>query len=608
MAPAAALPTSQPAFPPGTDIYSVSQEWLGSFAHALHSQDTLAILQTFHSDGWWRDIFALTWDLRTFHGHDNIRTFFQERLIGQDDEIGFAVNADRPAFETELLQMYDDLQFVRVQFNFETKVANGRAFAFLTPAESAIRSKAFILSTQLVSLKDYPEHIGPLRSFAPNHGKWEEARRREQAFKDSQVQPEVIVVGSGNAALGVAARLGTLGVRTLVVEKNQRVGDNWRNRYDALCLHDTVWSNHLPYLDFPPTWPAFTPARKLANWLEHYAEVMELNVWTSTLVTNASRDDKSGKWSVTMRNLKSGEEKMLVTDHIVFALGFVGEPKIPDILGRELYTGQTLHSSQHKSAMDHLGKKVVVVGACTSAHDICAEYAEYGVDVTMIQRSSTFVMSDKEGMPRLLKPFYWEGGPPIDVADRLANCFPHKLGKILSLRTAQATAEADREMLDGLHTRGYKTNDGEGGGIMWLFWTRAGGYYIDMGACQKIIDGKIKIKNGTKVERFTPTGLVFEDGEEVQADVVLFATGYGDMRDLIRPIVGDAVADKIPRIWNFNEEGEISGAWRELGTEGIWYTIGNFAWARFFSRHIALQIKAKQAGIFGTRYSAPVVM
>ena len=82
------------------------------------------------------------------------------------------------------------------------------------------------------------------------------------------------------------------------------------------------------------------------------------------------------------------------------------------------------------------------------------------------------------------------------------------------------------------------------------------------------------MKSGTSIDSFTPTGIKCSDGSEVKADVVLFATGFTDPREVLRPILGDAVTSKVPRIWNINAEGEINGCWRELGTEGLWYMLG----------------------------------
>lgn len=48
------------------------------------------------------------------------------------------------------------------------------------------------------------------------------------------------VIGAGQSGLEIAARLKYLGIKTLIIEKKPRVGDLWRSRYEALCLHDTV--------------------------------------------------------------------------------------------------------------------------------------------------------------------------------------------------------------------------------------------------------------------------------------------------------------------------------------------------------------------------------
>ncbi|KAH8084312.1 hypothetical protein BXZ70DRAFT_568551 [Cristinia sonorae] len=599
------LPTSDKLDPPVSeevDASRVADQWLSSFSGALKVSHVPSVLQTIHPDGWWRDIFALTWDLRSFHGRDKIERFLQDRLTGT---LAFEVTS--AARDVTLVTEYDDLRWIRFQFTFKTNVAGGRGVAFLVPSRDTNRWEAFVLATHLETLTGHLELIGSLRPFTPNHGKREEASYRKRAYENSEEQPEVVIVGAGHAGLSLAARLGSLGVRTLVIDKNKRVGDNWRIRYDALCLQNAVWANHLPYLHYPPNWPVYIPAKKLANWLEHYVDIMDIDVWTDTLVRTATRDDQSGKWAVTVRDLTTEKEKVVTTDHVVFAIGFGGGKWAPSVPDREKFTGEVLHSADFRSARNYLGKKVVVVGACTSAHDIAADCVEHGVDVTLLQRSSTYIMTTKEGMPRLFKPLYWEGGPPTDAADRIANTLPVRLNKLLWARKTRSIAEADRDLLDALHSVGYETNDGEEGGWLWLAMKRGGGYYLDVGACQMIIDGKIKIKHGIQIERFTPMGVKFDDSTEVQADVLIFATGYGDQRDVMRPIVGDTVADRMPKIWGLNQEGEPNGVWRELGTDGLWYMIGNFAWARFFSKHMALQIKAKQVGLFGTRYPAPVV-
>ena len=74
------------------------------------------------------------------------------------------------------------------------------------------------------------------------------------------------------AASPSASRLRQLGVPSLVIDKHERPGDQWRSRYKSLCLHDPVWYDHLPYLKFPDNWPVFSPKDKIGDWLEFYTQ------------------------------------------------------------------------------------------------------------------------------------------------------------------------------------------------------------------------------------------------------------------------------------------------------------------------------------------------
>lgn len=277
---------------------------------------------------------------------------------------------------------------------------------------------------------------------------------------------------------------------------------------------------------------------------------------------------------------------------------------MPSVPGAANFKGPILHSTQHKKALDHEGKRVVVVGACTAAHDICTDYADHGVDVTMVQRNPTYIMSTKNGFEIIHKGLYEENGPPVDVADRLDASFPRLMALPLYQRKTRAVAEADKEMLEGLAKIGFKTSMGQSdAGFLIYVWERAGGYYLDVGASQYLIDGKVKLKPDGHIERFTEKGLKFKDGSELECDVVVFATGLGSGRDLIRDVCGDAVADNIGHIWGLDEEGEVRGVCRDLGLEGFWCMMGNLAFCRFHSKHLALQIKAMEEGVYGTRYS-----
>ncbi|KAJ7094555.1 hypothetical protein B0H15DRAFT_127960 [Mycena belliarum] len=576
------------------DPKEIAVEWFKLFSAYAEAGNVEGTASLFVEGAYWRDILSLSWDFRTFQG-PTLHKFLTDRLSAAQMS-AFQLKEDY----LQLKRPYPDIAWIEATFNFETSVGLASGVFRLVPLKGG-DWKAHCMLTNLEDLKGFPEKIGPLRDSAPNHGKWEEARRRSSAFEDSD--PTVLIVGGGQSGLELAARLRCLEISTLVVEKNPRIGDNWRNRYEALCLHDPVWYDHLPYLPFPPSWPVYTPALKIANWLEHYAEALEIPVWTSCEVTSAS-PGVDGNWKVTVSN-GQGEQRHFKVKHLVFATGFGSyRGNLPVYPGMADFKGPILHSSQHKKATDHLGKKVVVIGACTSAHDICADYYEHGVDVTMFQRSSTYIMTTKNGWRILMEGVYSENAPPTDVADRLNASYPNRLMELLAPRKTLEIAEADKELLDGLRKRGFRLNLGyKNAGFSLAVWENAGGYYLDVGTSQLIADGKIKLKNDSPIERFTATGLKFEDGSELPADVVIFATGVGDVRDNIRKVCGDELTEKCKPIWGLDEEGEIQGCWRDLGIPGLWYMMGNLAYCRFHSKHVALQIKAMEEGIFGERYS-----
>ncbi|KAF5328737.1 hypothetical protein D9619_011498 [Psilocybe cf. subviscida] len=570
---------------------SVAQAWFAKFGPALQSGDvkavTALILPTAEAEGsdgqpgtllaHWRDQLALTWDFRTFSGVSKITVALEARLAST----GFKnVHFTPGTAKIERVGDKGDVVWVSAHFVLETSVAKGAGIGRLVPVPGAggIEWKAHTIYTTLLSLTDFPELSGPLRNDEPNHGLWAGQRAAALQYRNedgTSRNPTVLVIGAGQSGLAIAARLKYLGVDALIAERNKRVGDNWRGRYEALCLHDTVCCTVLNAVGGPADDPAasrqpgpvYTPAQKLANWLEFYADSLELNVWTSTNITSIKQDAETKKWHVSMiRSTDAGveERRDFVVNHVVFACGLgadIGET--PDIEGMDTFRGQILHSTQHKSARDHSGKKVVVVGACTSAHDIAVDYCQNGVDVTMVQRGPTYIMSIKNGWDVLFKGGYVEGGPPVEVVDRVVESMPHFMAADFNVIRARQIAEMDKELLDGLHRVGFRTNMGiKNSGFSLLARTKAGGYYFDTGASGLIAQGAIKLHpapNG--ISRFTPTGLAFPDGTTLDADVVLFATGIGSPEVQFIQVFGE---DVLKQMYTANKPGYGGAVWRKL--------------------------------------------
>ncbi|KIM60485.1 hypothetical protein SCLCIDRAFT_124053 [Scleroderma citrinum Foug A] len=561
-------------------------KWFAAFRTNTHDKTTGLVTGLFHELGFWKDVLALTWNYRTIRGARAIKHLLDARLAQTGLE---ALSLAEDSFRAPtLLKPTKDVVFLRLCFEFETNYGRGTAVAFLVPTSGA-QWKAWSLLTCLESLKDYPERVGPLRDSRMDY-EWEERRHRELNLADGD--PTVLVIGAGHTGLEIAARLKYMSVSTLVIDKHTRIGDNWRTRYKSLCLHDTCCKL------FPSTWPVHCPSSKLGDWLEFYATALELNVWLSTKVASASWNAESKTWSIVIH--RNGDVRRMTVNHLIFATGYGGGfPKIPDIEGKDIYNGKVLHSFQYMSPLDFTGKRAVVVGACTSAHDIAHDLYRHGLDVTMIQRSSTCIIS-LDALKASLQGKRYNEHFPVDFADVLGHALPWpSLRQLLKHETLRIASTTDKDLLSGLEKVGFRTNLGiDGAGPLSLIFAFGGGFYIaDTGACREIISGNIKIKSGCSVRRFVSHGLELEDGTELECDVVIFATGFGDLRDSIREICGPDVAKKVGPVWGLDDEGEHLGRWRRTGQPHLWIGMGNLSRSRFHSLHLALQIKALEEGL-----------
>lgn len=217
---------------PDVNAKKIANDWLASFSTAATKGDVDAIISLLLPDAFWRDMLALTWDLRTFSGKQNIAKFLTDRL-SLSKLHDFKIRQEYVGLQ----QPYPDLVWISLMFDYATGVGGASGIARLVPTPNG-EWKAHVVFTNLENLTGFPEKAGPLRNMEPNHGKWEAARKREVEFLDND--PTVLIIGAGQSGLEVAARLKVLDVPSLIIDKNPRIGDNWRNRYEALCLHDPV--------------------------------------------------------------------------------------------------------------------------------------------------------------------------------------------------------------------------------------------------------------------------------------------------------------------------------------------------------------------------------
>ena len=367
----------------------------------------------------------------------------------------------------------------------------------------------------------------------------------------------------------------------------------------------------MPYIPFPETWPIFSPKDKLADWFESYAELLELNVWMKTTVSSASWDDSKRQWTVSLSRTRADtgeiQQRTLHPRHIIQATGHSGEMRMPEIKGMDIFAGNLCHSSQFKGASEsdsQVKKRAIVVGCCNSGHDIAQDFYEHGYDVTMVQRSSTFVVSSDCILNVMLAGLYEENGPAVDDADISFISVPSPVLKRLHQDAMKEIYRRDKDTIQGLERAGFHVDQGpDESGFFMKYFQRGGGYYIDVGCSQLIIDGKIKIKQGQEISEVKAHSLAFKDGTELPADEIIFATGYENMRGTARKIFGNVLAERVRDVWGFDDEGEMRTIWRRSGHPGFWFFGGNLALCRYFSRMLALQIKAMEEGIM--KYEDP---
>nr|WP_244201309.1 NAD(P)/FAD-dependent oxidoreductase [Paraburkholderia rhynchosiae] len=543
-------------------------------------------------------MLALTWNIKTVEGRPAVEEMLTATL-GTARPHAFTASED-PIEADGVIESW---------LTFETSVARCIGHVRLKDG------KAWTLLTLVNELKGHEEASGTRRPSGAEHGTredrqtWREKRQKEIDELGVSKQPYTLIVGGGQGGLALAARLRHLGVPTLIIERNEKPGDSWRKRYKSLCLHDPVWYDHMPYIEFPKTWPVFTPKDKIGDFLEMYANIMELNFWGSTTARSASYDDATREWTVVVD--RNGETVTLRPKQLVLATGVSGKPNMPVYPGQEVFKGVQQHSSQHAGAEGWSGKKAIVVGSNNSSHDICAALWEEGADVTMVQRSSTLVVRSATQIKHALEPLYSESavqrGIGVEKADLIFASIPYRLLSEMHKPVTQRIRAEDEAFYRSLEDAGFMLDFGEDdSGLFMKYLRRGSGYYIDVGASQLIADGKIKLKSGVSIKQIKEHSVEFSDGSELEADLIVYATGYGSMNAWAADLISQEVADNVGKVWGLGSdttrdpgpwEGELRNMWKPTMQEALWFHGGNLHQSRHYSKYLAIQLKARMEGI-----------
>jgi cation diffusion facilitator CzcD-associated flavoprotein CzcO len=577
------------------DVSAAAKNWLAQFENAIGKRDEPLLKSLFHPDSYWRDVLALSWNLQTVNGAEAILRELKV-YAGRAAPSGFRVDPGRAAPRRVTRAGTMSIEAI---FKFETAQGRGSGVLRLVPdASDDNRLKVWTLLTALDELKGFEEPLGSSRPRGQSYSRdfrgpnWLDLRKAAAQYADRD--PDVLVVGGGQAGLAIAARLKQLQIDTLIVDREPRIGDNWRKRYHALTLHNQVQVNHLPYMPFPLNWPVYIPKDKLANWFEAYVDAMELNFWTATEFESGVYDEARGRWSVVLRRADGGKRE-LHPRHVVMATGVSGIPSLPDIPRLKNFSGAVLHSSQYDDGERWKGKRALVIGTGNSGHDIAQDLHSSGAKVTLVQRSSTLV-TNIEPSAQLAYAAYNEG--TLEDNDLITTSMPLALARRSHVLMTEQSKELDRELLDGLARVGFKLDFGEGGtGWQFKYLTRGGGYYFNVGCSDLVAAGEIKLIQFSDIDAFVADGARLRSGETLAADLIVLATGYKGQEHLVRKLFGDGVAQRVGPIWGFGEGQELRNMYTRTAQPGLWFIAGSLAQCRINSKYLALQIKAIEEGL-----------
>lgn len=432
---------------------------------------------------------------------------------------------------------------------------------------------------------------------------------------DETFETDVFIVGGGNAAAALAARLKALGLSNVMADRNAHVGDNWALRYDPLKFHVPTPYCELPYEEYHPKLQDKILSRNdLATHLKKCVRQFGLHVINSVEITQTTLAD-DGRWRVNFSTPYSA--RTAIARHLVQATGIGSQiPYTPSITEQQTYNGVAIHSSQYKDLhvlKDQSVQSVCVVGPASTVFGVVQDCYNGGLQVTMIARSPQYVVP--------LDYICHENGLGaykfgVDRADESFMMMPTIVDSQLGQRLFQKLASEEPDRYLALCEAGFLVIDSRDpdAALMHNLIERGGGHYVDTGTTNLLAEGKVDFRAGVVPSAYTSSGLRLSDTTTLDADTIVWCTGFADKdaRETVAEIM--KISLPVDATWVIDEEGEIRGMWkRHSKVDNYWFMGGFTQQHRWHSRTLAQQIKASLAGVLpapylGTRLSATEVV
>lgn len=309
---------------------------------------------------------------------------------------------------------------------------------------------------------------------------------------------EVVIIGAGPSGLAVGACLSAgsgRGVPFVMLEQAEAVGSTWRAHYDRLHLHTIKQLSALPFVPFADHVPLYPSRADVVDYLDRYAAKFRLAPRFGHTVTSARREGEG--WLVRANDTEIRARALVV------ASGINRRPKVPSFPGRDRFRGVVLHSSEYKNGRAFRGKRALVVGIGNSGGEIALDLWESGAETSLAVRSPVHVVPrDLFGLPAQINSLYGVGRLPLAIADRVAlSILDRAVGDLSPYGLHRPDIGPARQVV-------------ERGKIP----------LIDIGTVALVKQGKIRVVKGP--ESFTEGGMRLSDGQEIEADLVVLATGF----------------------------------------------------------------------------------
>lgn len=574
---------------------ALATSWLRHFADAIGDANPTRLAALFEPDAGWRDLMALTLNVRQAHSATEIVELLLA-VIPQMKPRDFRLDEERPAPSPTATTP----PRIELFFEFETDLGHVRAVAYLSE-----KGLASTLMTQLTELSAAPPVWPKTGRFDEQHPttRWRDHVAEKASFDGED--PEVLIVGGGQFGVMTAAHLARQGIEALIIDRLPQVGDAWRTRYEALMLHQPYGILQFPFLRFPESFPEYIPKDKFADWFELYVRALDLNFWCSTTFQGGDYDEDNGTWAVTLE-LADGTIRVMHPKHLVLAAGGLSVPEYPSLPALTDFAGETLHATQYVDNSPYAGKDVLVVGVGTTAHDIALDITKAGGRAVLLQRSPLIVID----LPTANKMYGDYVDPTastelIDVRFLAGAVYPQLRSGFLEFQKGVADLD-DAELRAGLEAAGMKLWAGEDRtGFYYSFLRTLGGFYINVGASDAIVRGDISVLQHDDLQHFVACGVVLNDGSTKDFDAVIFATGARPPIDGIAGLLGESVAARLGDVWGFDSDGEMANVFKPTSQPGLWIMMGSVPQARWHSPLVAMRIAAELRGLVPAEFRNP---